>query len=264
MQRRDQNPYEVLGLEPSATRVEIRAAYLRLAKKHHPDKNPGDKASEWIFKEVGRAYELLRGTSDTRSLRRDGIRHEGTEKPHARRERHAQEQERERRERDDRARRQGHAEQQEARKTERERRERVKYSRQQDRYGQQTRERAERERREEGQGHTHHQGRSNQSERKYSESTSHDGGWEDRLLEYLGKLPLSTALAYVLGFPSALIGLAVLREVNNSPSELLNVWLMFAGIAAWAVRSNSKDWLYWLGMTTFVASVVWSFAAIWP
>ena len=64
------DPYEVLGLEPSATRVEIRAAYLRLAKKHHPDKNPGDRASEWIFKEVGRAYETLCGVSSTQGSRR--------------------------------------------------------------------------------------------------------------------------------------------------------------------------------------------------
>ena len=264
MARQDRNPYEVLGLEPSATRVEIRAAYLRLAKKHHPDKNPGDKASEWIFKEVGRAYETLRGTSDTRSSRRDGTRHEDTEKTHARRERHAREQERERRERQDRARRQERAEQQEDRKTERESRERAEHSRQQDRYEQQARERAERERREEGQEHTHRQGRSNQSERKHSESTSNNEIWEDRLLEYLGKLPLPTALAYVLGIPSALIGLAMLRGVSNSSSELLDVWLMFAGLTASAMRSKFKDWLYWLGMTTFVASAVWAVAVSWP
>ena len=63
MEREHRDPYEVLGLEPGATRAEVRAAYLRLAKKHHPDKNPGDKASEWIFKEVGRAYESLREKS---------------------------------------------------------------------------------------------------------------------------------------------------------------------------------------------------------
>lgn len=61
MQRQDSDPYEVLGLAQGATHSEIRAAYLRLARKHHPDKNPGDKTSEWIFKEVGRAYEKLQG-----------------------------------------------------------------------------------------------------------------------------------------------------------------------------------------------------------
>ena len=63
----DVDPYEILGLERGAPWADIRAAYLRLAKKHHPDKNPGDKASEWIFKEVGRAYAHLRGLHDLRS-----------------------------------------------------------------------------------------------------------------------------------------------------------------------------------------------------
>ena len=56
MPRKTTDPYEVLGLSRGATEADVRAAYLRLAKKHHPDKNPGDKASEWIFKEVQRAY----------------------------------------------------------------------------------------------------------------------------------------------------------------------------------------------------------------
>ncbi|MCY3706279.1 MAG: J domain-containing protein [Gammaproteobacteria bacterium] len=59
MRSRDVDPYEVLGLEHGATWEEVRTAYRRLAKKHHPDKNPGDKASEWIFKQVGEAYERL-------------------------------------------------------------------------------------------------------------------------------------------------------------------------------------------------------------
>ena len=66
----------MLGLQPTATSVEIRAAYLRLAKKHHPDKNPGDKASEWIFKEVGRAYETLCGVGSSGGSRRNGARRE--------------------------------------------------------------------------------------------------------------------------------------------------------------------------------------------
>ena len=60
------DPYEVLGLDRGATASDIRVAYLRLAKKHHPDKNPGDKASEWIFTEVQSAYETL---SDTEGVR---------------------------------------------------------------------------------------------------------------------------------------------------------------------------------------------------
>lgn len=52
MERPDVDPYEVLGLEPGATHDEIKAAHRRLAKKHHPDKNHGDKTAEWIFKAV--------------------------------------------------------------------------------------------------------------------------------------------------------------------------------------------------------------------
>ena len=67
MPRRTTDPYEVLGLRRGATEADVRAAYLRLAKKHHPDKNPGDKASEWIFKEVQRAYETLRDAKERES-----------------------------------------------------------------------------------------------------------------------------------------------------------------------------------------------------
>lgn len=55
----DNDMYEILGLEPGASWDEIRAAYRRLVKKHHPDKNLGDPASEWFFKQVNQAYELL-------------------------------------------------------------------------------------------------------------------------------------------------------------------------------------------------------------
>jgi molecular chaperone DnaJ len=51
--------YEVLGVERSATAEEIKKSYRKLAVKYHPDKNPGDKASEEKFKELGEAYEVL-------------------------------------------------------------------------------------------------------------------------------------------------------------------------------------------------------------
>ena len=51
--------YEVLGLNKSASDDEIKKSYRKLAKKYHPDMNPGDKAAEEKFKEVNEAYAIL-------------------------------------------------------------------------------------------------------------------------------------------------------------------------------------------------------------
>jgi len=51
--------YEILGLDRGAESEAIKKAYRKLAVKFHPDKNPGDKAAEEIFKEIGEAYEVL-------------------------------------------------------------------------------------------------------------------------------------------------------------------------------------------------------------
>jgi molecular chaperone DnaJ len=51
--------YGILGLKRDASQKEIKQAYRRLARKHHPDVNPGDRAAEERFKEVNRAFEVL-------------------------------------------------------------------------------------------------------------------------------------------------------------------------------------------------------------
>ena len=51
--------YELLGVHRNAGDAELKRAYRRLAHQHHPDKNPGDKASEDKVKEINEAYEVL-------------------------------------------------------------------------------------------------------------------------------------------------------------------------------------------------------------
>ncbi len=51
--------YDVLGVDKSSSPEQIKSAYRKLAVKHHPDKNPGDKVSEDKFKEASEAYNIL-------------------------------------------------------------------------------------------------------------------------------------------------------------------------------------------------------------
>ena len=72
------NYYDILGLKRGATEKEIKSAYRKLARKHHPDVNPGDKAAEERFKEINRAYEVLADSTQDEVVaaagRRTGIR----------------------------------------------------------------------------------------------------------------------------------------------------------------------------------------------
>ena len=54
-----QDPYEVLGVPRGASEEEVTKAYRKLAKKYHPDVNPGDKEAEKKFKEASEAYAVL-------------------------------------------------------------------------------------------------------------------------------------------------------------------------------------------------------------
>jgi len=55
----DKDYYKILGVERKAARPEIKKAYRRLARKYHPDLNPGDKSAEAKFKEIQEAYSVL-------------------------------------------------------------------------------------------------------------------------------------------------------------------------------------------------------------
>lgn len=54
-----QDPYEILGVKQDASPKDIQSAFRKLAKKYHPDLNPGDRKAEEVFKEISAANEIL-------------------------------------------------------------------------------------------------------------------------------------------------------------------------------------------------------------
>ncbi len=69
--------YEVMGVPKNATDDEIKKAYRKLAKKYHPDLNPGDKSAEAQFKELNEAYEVL--SDKDKKARYDQFGHAGVD-----------------------------------------------------------------------------------------------------------------------------------------------------------------------------------------
>jgi molecular chaperone DnaJ len=70
------NFYDVLGLSKGASEKEIRTAYRKLARKHHPDVNPNDRSAETRFKEINSAFEVLSDPEKRKKYDRYGDRWE--------------------------------------------------------------------------------------------------------------------------------------------------------------------------------------------
>ena len=75
------DPYSVLGVSRTASEEEIRKAFRKLAKKHHPDLNPGDKAAEAKFKEISQANDILSDKEKRRRFDAGEIDASGAERP---------------------------------------------------------------------------------------------------------------------------------------------------------------------------------------
>lgn len=76
-----QDPYEILGVKQDVSQKDIQNAFRKLAKKYHPDLNPGDRKAEEIFKEISAANEIL-GDEDKRArFDRGEIDINGVERP---------------------------------------------------------------------------------------------------------------------------------------------------------------------------------------
>jgi DnaJ-class molecular chaperone len=80
----NEDPYAILGVKREASQDEIRSAYRALAKKLHPDLNPGDKKAEDKFKQVAAAYDLLGDAEKRGRFDRGEIDASGAERPRER------------------------------------------------------------------------------------------------------------------------------------------------------------------------------------
>ena len=66
--------YATLGVPPDATTAQIKKAYRKLARQHHPDTNPGDPGAATRFKTITEAYEVLTDPARRRPTTRPGPR----------------------------------------------------------------------------------------------------------------------------------------------------------------------------------------------
>src|SRR3954468_5607271 len=78
---RTETPYDILGVKRDATQEQIRSAYRRLARKLHPDLNPGDRTAEERFKQVSAAHDLLSDPDKRARFDRGEIDASGAERP---------------------------------------------------------------------------------------------------------------------------------------------------------------------------------------
>ncbi len=78
------DPYTILGIARAASPDDVQKAYRRLAKKLHPDLNPGNKEAEESFKEVASAYDLLSDPEKRRRFDSGEIEASGAERPRER------------------------------------------------------------------------------------------------------------------------------------------------------------------------------------
>ena len=76
-----EDPYKILGVPKDASEAALRAAYRKLAKRHHPDLNPGKPEAAERFKTINAAYEILSDAEKRGRYDRGEIDAEGHEKP---------------------------------------------------------------------------------------------------------------------------------------------------------------------------------------